>query len=193
MDGVSLHIGGVYPGVHHRVAVQQADFRVRIQLPDFAQHIVVEGGIHHPPLHIHFPFQLDQLIPNAGILDLAVFDLHVYGHAAVAQHTVDLPQGGDSGEGICLHAAGKVQLFQLLAGHIHHPALAVAGSVHPFVVDHHQLAVLGKLHIQLNAVRSLLHGQPKGRNGIFGRISTGASMGPNLCCHRLLPPWEFCL
>ena len=28
---------------------------------------------------------------------------------------------------------------------------------------------------------------------VFGCISTGASMGPYLCCHRLLPPWEFCL
>ena len=69
------------------------------------------------------------------------------------------------------------QLLQLGQGVVLDPAGTVGGALQGLVVDHHQLAVPGQVHVQLDAVGSLAGRQGKGGQGVFGGIAAGPPVG----------------
>ena len=111
--------------------------------------------------------------------DKARLQLNVDKHAGRAHQLEHLAQRGDARVGKAGHAVVGAQRLQLGQRAVFDRARAVGGAVQRFVVDDHQLAVFGQVHVQLDAVRALAGGQLKGGQRVFRRIGACAAVREN--------------
>ena len=187
VNGIGLYILGVHPRVNKTIVVKEADFCVWIHLAELHENVVVEGGVKNSPLHAHFAFQLDELVPNAVVDHNVAFDFHIHKDVGIFHKPVYLTQRGNAGIGVVFVAVGEAELFQLLASHIHNASLAVGGAVHGFVVDHHEFSIRAFVHIKLNAVHAHFKRHFECGNCVFRRVCARSPVRPYLGCHVRSP------
>ena len=181
MDVLGAHLLGVVPGLIQAAHIQQAQLSFGIQLTEPCDGVVVEGGVDGLALHAHLPFQLQELLLDAGVEAFGGLDLDVHQGAIGLQQLIDLLEGGDLHTTEGLHAVAGIQLLQLGQGVVADLAVEAGGPVQVLVMDDHQFAVLAQVHVQLDAVRAHLHGQAESLQGILRGIGGSAPMSVDQC------------
>ncbi len=186
MQGVGMDALGVKPRIDHAFGVEDAQLRVRIELPQGSERIVVERGIEDAVRHAKF---LDQ--GQGGLFDALVqavrgLDLDVDHQAGRPDEVQHLRKGGDLHAMIFVHAAVEVELPQLGQGHIADVPFAVAAAVDGLVMGDDDPVVARPVNIQFNAIRLGLDGQIKRLQRVFGSIAGSAPVRKNQCFHKMV-------
>ena len=157
---------------------KQAQSDSRLQFPEVFQHLPFEAGHQNLIEHIFLTHQVQYLTLNGICRPVRLkgfrldFDVHQQVPFCRIQH---LGQGGQPlrVEPRVEPAAG-VQSAQLIQGKRLDRTGSVGGSVHGFVVDHHQVAILGQTNVQFDHMGAGIDGTVERGKGILRVAGTVA-------------------
>lgn len=172
-------------GQYEVAAAEDGDLCRMVGRPQFAQGADAEGGVEDAVREAAGADHLSGCGLESRIVVDTCLELDVEQEIVLLHEGKEFPQRRHLYKAKFLVNAAEVKRLELRERVSADGSLSIAGPVDGLIVADDDFAVAGKLHVELDAVRTHLDGLFKRRHGVLRGVllipAAGAAMRPDLC------------
>lgn len=180
MDRPDPQLVDVLPRLEQRVGVEGTQLGRGPETEDAAQRVVVERRQDHLIFRPGLGDDLEHALLKPVVTQLVVLEFDVDEASGAGHEVQHLTEQRDARPGEPFAATAGVQTPELLETVVGHPPGAVGRALERFVMDHDDLVVPGELHVEFDAVGTLLEGLFHRGERVLGGVSAGPAVSPDL-------------